>query len=87
MACAGVFWILYSLGIVKVDLTAMDCLIITLLLESAIQSGLIRSNTGYNELFEISTVAAQIVDKNYEACYLSSFADDFPEDVMRSRLP
>ena len=83
MVCAGVFWILYALGIVKVDLTAMDCLIITLLLESAIQSGLIRSNTGYNELFEISTVAAQIVDKNYEPCYLSVFADDFPEDVMR----
>ncbi len=83
MAGAGLFWLLYIFGIVEVDLTAMDCLIITLLLESAIQSGLIRSNTGYNELFEISTVAAQIVDKNYEPCYLSVCADDFTEDVMR----
>ena len=83
MAGAGLFWLLYIFGIVEVDLTAMDCLIITLLLESAIQSGLIRSNTGYNELFEISTVGAQIVDKNYEPCYLSVCADDFPEEVMR----
>ncbi len=83
LACAGVFWILYALGFVKVDLTAMDCLIIALLLESAIQSGLIRSNTGYNELFEISTVAAQIVDKKYEPCFLSAFADDIPDDIMR----
>lgn len=83
MVLAAGLWALYSLGILKIDLAAMDCLIIALLLESAIQSGLIRSNTGYNELFEISTVAAQIVDKNYEPCYLSVYADDFPEDVMR----
>ena len=83
MLGAGIFWLLYFFGLVEVDLTAMDCLIIALLLESAIQSGLIRSNTGYNELFEISTVAAQIVDKNYEPCYLSAFADDIPEDIMR----
>ncbi len=86
MVFAAGLWAIYSLGILEIDLAAMDCLIIALLLESAIQSGLIRSNTGYNELFEISTVAAQIVDKNYEACYLSSFADDFPEDVMRRAI-
>lgn len=84
MACAVVFWLLYSSKIINVDLTAVDCLIITLLLESAIQSGLIRSNTGYNELFEISTVAAQVVDRNYQTCYISAYADDYPEDVMKS---
>lgn len=83
MLGASLFWLLYFFGLAPVDLTAMDCLIITLLLESSIQSGLIRSNTGYNELFEISTVAAQIVDKNYEPCYLSAFADDISEDIMR----
>lgn len=83
MLGASLFWLLYFFGLAPVDLTAMDCLIITLLLESSIQSGLIRSNTGYNELFEISTVAAQIVDKNYEPYYLSAFADDISEDTMR----
>lgn len=83
MTVAVVFWIFYKKIMTSVDLVAIDCLLITVLLESAIQSGLIRSNTGYHELFEISTVAAQIVDKDYQVCYLSSCADDFPEDIMR----
>lgn len=83
MIVAVVFWIFYKKIMLSVDLVAIDCLLITALLESAIQSGLIRSNTGYHELFEISTVAAQIVDEDYQACYLSSCADDFSEDIMR----
>lgn len=86
MACSVVFWLLYALGLVKADLTAVDCLMITLLLESAIQSGLIRSNAGYIEFFEISTVAAQVIDKNYQTKYISSYADDLPDDVIRSAL-
>ena len=83
MIVAVVFWFFYKKIMTSVDLVAIDCLLITALLESAIQSGLIRSNTGYHELFEISTVAAQIVDEDYQVCYLSSCADDFPEDIMR----
>ncbi len=83
MIIAAGFWLVYKKYMLSFDLVAVDCLLITVLIESAIQSGLIRSNTGYHELFEISTVAAQIVDKDYQACYLSSCADDFPEDVMR----
>ena len=86
MACSVVFWVLYALGLINADLTAVDCLMITLLLESAIQSGLIRSNSGYTEFFEISTVAAQVVDKNFQTMYFSSYADDLPEDVMQSAL-
>lgn len=84
MACSAAFWIIYALKLIKTDLTAVDCLMITMLLESAIQSGLIRSNTGYTELFEISTVSAQVVDNNFQTRYISSYADDLPEDVMRS---
>jgi len=84
MVVAVVLWLAYVLNILRFDLTAMDCLIIVLLLESAIQSGLIASNTAYNELFEISTLAAQIIDKNYEICYSSSEANDFMEETMRS---
>lgn len=86
MACSVVFWVLYALGLINADLTAVDCLMITLLLESAIQSGLIRSNSGYKEFFEISTVAAQVVDRNFQTMYFSSYADDLPEDVMQSAL-
>lgn len=84
MASAVVFWILYVFRLVfKADLTAVDCLIITLLLESAIQSGLIRSNSGYSELFEVSTVSAQIVDKDYNSCYVSADAVTLTPAVMK----
>ena len=84
MACSALFWIIYALKLIKADLTAVDCLMITMLLESAIQSGLIRSNTGYTELFEISTVSAQVVDNNFQTRYISAYADDLPEDIMRN---
>ena len=70
--------------IVGGDLAAIDCIMIISLLESAIQSGLIPSNTSYNELFCNSTVSAQIVDNNYQPCMVSGTATILTEDVMRS---
>ena len=79
-----IFWIMYCMHIVGGDLAAVDCIIIILLLESAIQSGLIPSNTNYNELFRSSTVSAQIVDSVYNLCMVSSTATKLTEDVMKS---
>ena len=81
---AVVFWIIYALGLIDADLTAVDCTLITLLLESAIQSGLIRTNTNYKTLFEISSVTAQIVDSDFNSVVRSSQAEDFTKDVMRN---
>lgn len=74
MLGAIVFWVLYTLKLIKCDLTAMDCLIITCLLESAIQSGIIPSNTNHRELFDITTVSVQIVDADYQPHYVSGAA-------------
>ncbi len=74
MLGAIVFWMLYTLKVIKCDLTAMDCLIITCLLESAIQSGIIPSNTNHQQLFDITTVPVQIVDADYQPHYVSSAA-------------
>ena len=74
MLGAIVFWVLYTLKLIKCDLTAMDCLIITCLLESAIQSGIIPSNTNHRELFDITTVPVQIVDADYQPHYVSGAA-------------
>ena len=79
-----VFWILYCMHIVGGDLAAIDCIMIISLLESAIQSGLIPSNTSYNELFRSSTISAQIVDTNYQPCMISGTATALTEDVMKS---
>ncbi|MBR5270404.1 MAG: hypothetical protein IKU21_07880 [Anaerotignum sp.] len=84
MGGAVIFWILYCLGIFRgVDLTVADCLIISLLLESAIQSGLIPSNINYDNLFRVSTIAAQITDLNYRVCFASSSAMELTEAEMR----
>ena len=79
-----IFWIMYCMHIVGGDLAAMDCIMIIALLESAIQSGLIPSNTNYYELFRSSTVSAQIVDADYQACMVSGTLAPLSEDVMRS---
>lgn len=79
-----VFWALYCLHIVGGDLAAIDCIMIIALLESAIQIGLIPSNTNYNELFRNSTVSAQIVDADYQPCMVSGTLAPLTEDVMRS---
>jgi len=79
-----IFWIMYCVHIVGGDLAAADCIMIIALLESAIQSGLIPSNTNYNELFRSSTVSAQIVDADYQPCMVSGTATPLTEDVMRS---
>lgn len=75
------FWTLYSLGYIECDLTAIDSLIIIMLLESAIQSGLIPSNMNYRELFARSTIAAQIVD-GQQIHYASSNAVPFDKVLM-----
>lgn len=79
-----IFWVLYCMQIMSGDLAAIDCIMIISLLESAIQSGLIPSNTSYNELFRSSTVSAQIVDNNYQPCMVSGTATALTEDVMKS---
>ena len=61
----------------------MFCLLITAALESCIQCGLIQSNTHYRELFDASTVGAQITDRDYRPCLSSRNAQSVPEPVLR----
>ena len=84
MGGAVVFWTLYCFGIFRgCDLTVVDCLIISLLLESAIQSGLIASNTNYKKIFNTSTVAAQIVNLDYQLCFASTSAVSLTQDEIK----
>ena len=84
MGGAVVFWTLYCFGIFRgADLTVVDCLIISFLLESAIQSGLIPSNTKYHAMFRASTIAAQIVDREYQPCFVSACAAPMTHEQMR----
>lgn len=83
---AIVFWTGYSMKLFAGDLTAVDCLIIIMLLESSIQSGLIPSNMNYSYLFDKSTVAAQITDQNLNVRYRSKGASESDRETLKKAL-
>ena len=83
MIASIVFWIAYALGVIESDLTTVDCIMITLLLESAIQVGLIPSNSNYDEIFNSTTVPVVIVDEEYVPCYSSETVSEIAPDVMK----
>ena len=65
------------------DITAALCLMFVCIFESCIYCGLIQTNTGYEELFEVCTMGAQITDRNYRVRYTSANAMGLSEAVMR----
>lgn len=79
---AIVFWILYATEVIDADLTIIDCLIITALLESAMQTGLIPINTNYREIFESTTIPVAIIDDGYVTKYRSGGATSFSKEDM-----
>ena len=83
MTFAALFWSGYSMRLYNCDLTVTDILIIVLLLESAIQSGLLPSNTNYQQLFDATTIPVQIVDRDYQPHYVSAGALPVSEMKMR----
>lgn len=72
-------WVFRVLGIFEMewlkviagDMTVVFCLLFTAVLESCIQCGLIQSNTGYDELFMVSRLGAQITDQENIVCLAS----------------
>lgn len=72
--------ILYAIGYAKEvpfvrvwlsDLTVAQCLFFMSMFESCIQSGLIQSNVGYMELFEATTMKAELFNKDFKLLYSS----------------
>jgi hypothetical protein len=74
------------LPIVKVvagDMTVMFCLCIMAIFECCIQIGLIRSNSGYEELFEASGLAARVIGEDFQVRFQTVDARPLPEHIMR----
>ena len=65
------------------DITAFQCLFYTAVFECCIRCGLIQSNTGYDAIFPVSSVCAQITDKDYNVRYISSSAAVLPKGLLR----
>ena len=81
IGCATVLYgILYLLGLPAVrwwfgDMNVMLCLLYAAIYESCIRCRMIQSNTGYVELFEATTLAACIADRNGNIVLRSRAAD------------
>lgn len=87
--CSIIYALIYVSGvewmqIIGGDVTAVQCLMYMMILESCVQCGLIQTNTGYQELFQIGTIAAQITDMEYHVQYSSENAETMSYDIMRA---
>ena len=82
---ALVYGVLYIFGMpwlkpLAGDMTVVFCLLIAAILESCIQCGLIQSNTGYDELFMVSRLGAQITNQENTVCLTSYNARELTEE-------
>ena len=78
----GVAWVQEIGG----DITAVLCLFFVGILESCVRCGLIQTNTGYDQLFEVCTLGAQITDQNYNVCYASANAMPLSKKTMKDAV-
>ncbi len=92
IGCATVIYgILYLSGLPAVrrwfgDMNVMFCLLYAAIYESCIRCRMIQSNTGYVELFEATTLAACIADRNGNIVLRSRVADEdmvCPQDGLQ----
>lgn len=65
------------------DVTVVFCLLFTAALEGCIQCGLIPNNTGYDGLFTVSRLGAQIADQENTVCLSSANAPELTEEQRR----
>lgn len=69
-------WLKFLTG----DMTVVFCLLIAAILECCIECGLIQSNTGYEELFMVSRLGAQITNQENAVCLVSANARALAEE-------
>lgn len=89
LTCSIVYAFIYASGVewmqlIGGDITAAQCLMFTGILESCIQCGLIQTNTGYEELFMVSRLGAQITDQGNIVCLASSNAGGLTDEQRMS---
>ena len=87
LSCSIIYAFIYVSGakwmrLIGGDITAVQCLMFTGILESCIQCGLIQTNTGYDELFEAGTLGAQIADHDHQIRYASANSPVLSEQAM-----
>lgn len=64
------------------DMTVSGCLMVTILFELVIESGLFQTNVGYDKLFQSAALAVQITDKKHQVRYTSECARMVSEELL-----
>lgn len=72
-------WLRFVFG----DLTVTACILYGATMELCIQCRFLQSNTCYRELFDATTVAAQITGENYAVCLSSGRAKETDAELLR----
>ena len=81
LAAGVAMTVVYCFRILVFDMTAVNCLIIALLLESSIQSGFIRSNSRYDILFSTATIEASITDRTGQVYYAAEMLKQLTQEL------
>lgn len=64
------------------DMTVSGCLMVAILFEVVIESGLFQTNVGYDNLFQSAALAVQITDPDHQVCYRSERARTVPQEIL-----
>ena len=87
LLCSIVYALIYATGVrwmqvLAGDLTAAQCLLFAICLESCLQTGLIPMNTGYDSLLHDLSVGMQITDAEHHVRYASAAAKPLTAEKM-----
>ena len=67
-----------------IEMTAALCFVMVAIWESCIKTGLIQSNSHYDELLKCSGLGVSVVDKDFTVHYRSDDALDLPKEQMHT---
>lgn len=85
LCIAVIYAVIYASGakwmqLIGGDIAAAQCLLFVGIFESCIACGLIQTNTGYEELFRVSRLGAQITNQESKVCLASANAKALTEE-------
>lgn len=64
------------------DMTTFGCLMVAVLFELVIESGLFQTNITYENLFQSAVITVQLADQEHQVCYTSEGARKVPKEIL-----
>lgn len=64
------------------DMTASGCLLVAVLFELVIESGLFQTNISYDTLFQSTAITVQLADRQHQVRYASEGAKTVPKEIL-----